>query len=69
MEAIHNIGRLKTILINGYVDGFERITDYIDLGETGKSHSAHIRNMVERLQADGYGRNVSEHSLTIVNHY
>ena len=30
---LYNIGRLKNTTINGYVDGFERITDY-----TGKSH-------------------------------
>lgn len=26
---LYNIGRLKNTTINGYVDGFERITDYI----------------------------------------
>ena len=64
---LYNIGRLKNTTINGYVDGFERITDYIGSVRLESLTPAHIRNMVERLQADGYAETSVEHSLTIVN--
>ena len=61
---LYNIGRPKAnTTINGYVDGFERITDYIGSVRLESLTPAHIRNMVERLQADGYAETSVEHSL------
>ena len=63
---LYKIGRIKTNTVRGYVDGFERATDFIGSVRLDCLTPAHIHNMVERLQEDGYAPSSVTHTLSIV---
>ena len=64
---LYNVGRLKNTTVNGYVDGFERVTDIIGSVRLNSLTPTHIYNMIEFLQKDGYAETSVIHSLAIVN--
>ena len=59
---LYKIGRIKTNTVRGYVDGFERATDFIGSVRLDCLTPAHIHNMVERLQEDGYAPSSVTHT-------
>ena len=63
---LYKIGRIKTNTVRGYVDGFERATDFIGSVRLDCLTPAHIHNMVERLQEDSYAPSSVTHTLSIV---
>ena len=63
---LYKVGRIKANTVRGYVDGFERRADFIGSVRLDCLTPAHIHNMVEGMQADGYAESSVTHTLSIV---